>query len=104
MIITWLRWLVVPAAGHRAGVSGQSVASASVSRQKVIYEILRTDTGEVLGHHRTRQAAVDAWRRWAGVPVRITRWPRRSDGPGVLIVEGTWHETKRPDAADPDDD
>lgn len=41
---------------------------AAVSRQKVIYEILRSDTGEVLGQHRTRQAAVDGWRRWTGVP------------------------------------
>ena len=51
---------------------------------------------------RTRQAAVDTWRiKQTGLPVKIIRWPRRSDGPGVLIVEGTWHESHLPDAADP---
>jgi hypothetical protein len=75
-----------------------------MSRQKVIYEIARSDTGELLSQHRTRQAAVDAWRQWVGVPVRIVRWPQRSDGPGVLIVEGTWHEAKRADGRDPSDE
>jgi hypothetical protein len=37
------------------------------------------------------------------VPVKIIRSPRRSDGPGVLIVEGIWHESHRSDAADPQD-
>jgi hypothetical protein len=72
-----------------------------VSRQKVIYEIARSDTGEVLSQHRTRQAAIDGWRRATGVPVRIMRWPRHQDGPGVLVAEGVWHEEKRPDGADP---
>jgi Ni/Co efflux regulator RcnB len=76
----------------------------AVSRQKVIYEIARADTGEPLSQHRTRQAAVDNWRRFVGVPVRITRWSRYEDGPGVLIAEGTWHEAQRPDAADPFDE
>ena len=71
-----------------------------VSRQKVIYEIARSDTCGALSRHRT-QAAVDGWRRFTGVPVRITRWPRRTDGPGVLIAEGTWHEAYRPDGKDP---
>ena len=40
----------------------------------------------------------------AAVPAfEITRWSRHSDGPGVLIVEGAWHESHRPDAADPKD-
>jgi hypothetical protein len=75
-----------------------------VSRQKSIYEVIRADTGEVLSGHRTRQAAIDTWRiRWSGVPVKVIRWPRRGDGPGVLIVEGTWHESHRPTGADPTD-
>ena len=75
-----------------------------MSRQKAIYEVTHAETGEVLSGHRTRQAAVDTWRvRHAGLPVEIIRWPRRSDGPGVLIVEGTWHESHRGDAADPTD-
>lgn len=75
-----------------------------MSRQKSIYEVLRADTGEVLSGHRTRQAAVDTWRtRWSGLPVKIVRWPRRTDGPGVLVVEGTWHEPFRSDGADPTD-
>jgi hypothetical protein len=75
-----------------------------VSRQKAIYEILDVETGQVLSGHRTRQGAIDAWRvQHAGVPVKIVRWPRRTDGPGVLIVEGTWHESHRPDGADPSD-
>ena len=79
-------------------------APVRVSRQKVIYEITRADTGEVLSQHRTRQAAVDGWRRFTGVPVRIIRWPRRSDGPGVLLVEGIWHEAFRPDGKDSTDE
>jgi len=75
-----------------------------MSRQKVIYEIVKSDTGAVLSQHRTRQAAVDAWRQWVGVPVRIVRWPRHADGSGVLIVEGTWHEAQRPDGRDMTDD
>ncbi len=73
-----------------------------MSRQKSIYEVIHADSGEVLSGHRTRQAAVDQWRvQHSGLPVKIIRWPRRSDGPGVLIVEGTWHESHRPDSADP---
>jgi hypothetical protein len=44
---------------------------------------------------------VDQWRqRHAGMPVHIWRRPRRADEPSVLIVEGTWHESQRPDGAD----
>jgi hypothetical protein len=75
-----------------------------VSRQKAIYEVIHSETGQVLSGHRTRQGAVDTWRvRHSGVPVKIIRWPRRSDGPGVLVVEGIWHESHRPDGADPGD-
>ena len=75
-----------------------------MSRQKAIYEVIHTETGEVLSGNRTRQAAVDTGRvRHAGLPVKIIRWPRRSDGPGVLIVEGMWHESQRPDVAEPTD-
>jgi hypothetical protein len=73
-------------------------------RQKATYEITHAETGEVLSGHRTRRAAVDTWRgRHSGVPVKIIRWPRQNDGPGVLVVEGTWHESRRPDGADPTD-
>jgi hypothetical protein len=75
-----------------------------VSRQKAVYEVIRADTAEVLSGHRTRQGAIDAWRqRHSGLPVKVIRWPRRNDGPGVLVVEGTWHESTRPDVADPAD-
>jgi hypothetical protein len=75
-----------------------------MSRQKAIYEVTHAETGTVLSGHRTRQAAVDTWRvQHSGVPVKIIRSPRRSDGPGVLIVEGIWHESHRSDAADPQD-
>jgi len=40
-----------------------------VSRQKVVYELTNASTGEMLSQHRTRQAAVDGWRRQVGVPV-----------------------------------
>lgn len=76
----------------------------SVSRQKAIYEVTHAETGEVLSGHRTRRGAVDTWRvQHSGVPVKIIRWPRRTDGPGVLVVEGTWHESHRPDGADSKD-
>jgi len=46
---------------------------------------------------------VDNWR----IASPACRWrssgARHHDGPGVLIVEGTWHESQRPDAADPID-
>jgi hypothetical protein len=75
-----------------------------MSRQKAIYEVTHAETGDVLSGHRTRQAAVDTWRvQHSGLPVKIIRWPRRNDGPGVLIVEGTLHESHRPDAPDPQD-
>ena len=75
-----------------------------MSRPKAIYEVTHAETAELLSGHRTRQAAIDAWRvQHAGQPVKIIRWPRRSDGPGVLVVEGTWHESHRPDGADPRD-
>lgn len=84
--------------GHGAHRVGE------VSRQKAIYEVIQVGTGEVLSGHRTRQGAIDAWRtRWSGMPVKVIRWPRRTDGPGVLIVEGTWHEAFRPDGSDPTD-
>ena len=66
--------------------------------------MIQCETGRVLGGHRTRQPAVGTWRvRHSGLPVKIVRCPRRSDGPGVLSVEGAWHESHRPDAADPHD-
>jgi hypothetical protein len=75
-----------------------------MSRPKAVYEVIGSDTGEVLSGHRTRQGAIDGWRTsWSGLPVEVIRWPRHTDGPGVLIVEGTWHESHRPDGRDPTD-
>jgi hypothetical protein len=46
-----------------------------MSRQKAIYEVTHAETGEVLSGHRTRQAAVDAWRVYhSSQPVKIIRW------------------------------
>jgi hypothetical protein len=75
-----------------------------MDRQKAIYEVTHAETGDVLSGHRTRQAEVYTWRiQHAGLPVKFIRWPRGSDGPAVLIVEGTWHESHRSDAANPTD-
>jgi hypothetical protein len=71
-----------------------------MSRPKITYDIARLDTGEILSQHRTRQAAIDNWRlRHTGIAIRIWRRGRRTDGEGVLVVEGTWHEAIRPDGA-----
>lgn len=70
-----------------------------VSRAKGTYDI-EDRSGRLLSQHRTRQGAIDAWRlEHTGVSLRIWRRARGSEE-GVLIVEGTWHEAKRPDGAD----
>ena len=70
-----------------------------VSRAKGTYDIEDGD-GRLLGQHRTRQGAIDAWRlEHTGANVRIWRRARGAEM-GVLIVEGTWHEAKRLDCAD----
>jgi hypothetical protein len=67
-----------------------------VSRPKAWYEITRAESGELLSKHRTRQAAIDNWRSYTGVAVRIWRRPRLGDeSTRKLIVEGTWHESVR---------
>ena len=72
-----------------------------MSRPKVTYDIMSVGTGVVLSQHRTRRAAIDMWRvGHTGVRVQIWRRPRRLDEPGVLVVEGTWHEAIRPDGPD----
>jgi len=58
------------------------------------YEIVNAKTGQSLSTHRTRQAALDTWRRFPRVPVEV--WRRYSTGKDALIMEGTWWETKGP--------
>lgn len=57
--------------------------------------VIETAAGVELSRHRTRQGAADTWRtRHTGLDVRIYR----EDAKGVrtLVVEGIWHEAKRP--------
>lgn len=69
-----------------------------VSRPKVTYDITDARTGEILGQHRTRQAAIDNWReRHTGIPVKIIRRRRKGDPDDILVVEGVWHEAFRTD-------
>lgn len=75
-----------------------------MSWQKAIYEVTRVDTREVLRGHRTRQRAVRCMADpLVGRAGKGHRWPSYTDGPCVLIVEGTWHEVFRPDDSDPTD-
>ncbi len=64
-----------------------------MARSPVGYEVRNSASQVVMSRHRTRQAAVDAWReQWPGVAVQI--WRRYSNGTEVLVVEGTWHQTR----------
>jgi hypothetical protein len=66
-----------------------------MSRPGAVYEITHPETREVLSRHRTRQAALDAWRlQFAGVAVEI--WRRTVPKGETLIVEGVWYESQRP--------
>ena len=66
-----------------------------MGRPGAVYEITDMQTREVLSRHRTRQAALDAWRlRFTGVAVEI--WRRTVPKGETLIVEGTWYEAQRP--------
>jgi hypothetical protein len=60
-----------------------------------VYEVTDARSGEVLSRHRTRQAAIDTWRsKHTGTPVQV--WRRTVPKGETLVVEGTWHEAKRP--------
>jgi hypothetical protein len=66
-----------------------------MARAGAVYEVINATTGEILSRHRTRQAAVDAWRtEFIGVTVQV--WRRTVPHGERLIVEGTWHESHRP--------
>jgi hypothetical protein len=66
-----------------------------MARRRALYEVTHAESGEVLSRHRTRQAAVGAWRTVAtGTPVKIFRLEVPNGR--VLVVEGTWHESHRP--------
>ena len=65
-----------------------------MARRTAVYEVLDADSREVLGRHRTRQAAIDAWRlQWYNRHVRIERVGVPNEH--VLVVEGVWHESQR---------
>lgn len=65
-----------------------------MARRTAVYEVLDGETRQVLGRHRTRQAAIDAWRlQWPGRHIRIERVGVPNEQ--VLVVEGVWHESQR---------
>lgn len=67
-----------------------------MARRTAIYEVVDRGSEDVLSTHRTRQAAVDAWRlQWHGRWVRIER--RGVSTGKVVVAEGIWHEARRPD-------
>jgi hypothetical protein len=67
-----------------------------VARTGAVYEIIDVETHNVLSRHRTRQAAIDNWReQHAGRAVQV--WRRSVPSGETLVVEGVWHETRRPD-------
>lgn len=65
-----------------------------MARQAALYEVTVAGSGEVISRHRTRQAAVDAWRANAGTRIEIYRLTVPSGK--KLIAEGVWHEATRP--------
>jgi hypothetical protein len=59
------------------------------------YEVVDARTDEVLSRHRTRQAALDAWRtKFGGFAVQ-TRLVGHRPEDRVLIVAGVWHASGR---------
>ncbi len=65
-----------------------------MGRRTAVYEVVDAATREVLSRHRTRQAALDAWRlQFHGRRIRVER--RGVPSEHVLIVEGVWHESAR---------
>lgn len=69
-----------------------------VFRRRVSYEIVRIDTDEVLGSFRTREEAVETWRRdHPGVPIQIWRRASGPNGARVFIAQGTWDPVRQTD-------
>jgi hypothetical protein len=65
-----------------------------MGKRTAVYEVVDAATREALSRHRTRQAALDAWRlEFPGRRVRVER--RGIPNEHVLIVEGVWHESIR---------
>jgi hypothetical protein len=53
-----------------------------------LYEVVDARSGEVRSRHRTRQAALDAWRtEGVGIPIQIRKIGHRDT---TLIVMGIW--------------
>lgn len=52
-----------------------------------LYEVVDARTGQVRSRHRTRQAAIDAFRSAVGVPIQIRRIGHRDT---TLIMVGMW--------------
>jgi hypothetical protein len=53
-----------------------------------LYEVVDARSGEVRSRHRTRQAALDAWRtEGVGVPIQIRKIGHRDT---TLVVAGIW--------------
>ena len=80
----------------RAGVMCPALRENSwMARTGAVYEIIDVETRSVLSRHRTRQAAINTWReQHTGRAVQV--WRRTVPSGETLIVEGTWHEARRP--------
>jgi hypothetical protein len=75
---------------HRLGDRTPTDKTVAVPRRILLYDIVDAASGQSLSRHRTRQAAVDAWRqKFAGRAVKIFRLEGNTDK--VLVVEGIWH-------------
>ena len=69
--------------------------TGAMARRAALYEVVNGESGTVLSWHRTRNAAIDSWRlNFSGQPVQVFRLQVPSSK--VLVVEGIWHEAKRP--------
>lgn len=61
-----------------------------MARRVMLYEVVDARTGEVRTRHRTRQAALDAWRTGCvGVPIQIRRIGHTTT---TLVMAGIWLE------------
>jgi hypothetical protein len=71
-----------------------AITLSDMGKRTAVYEVVDAATREALSRHRTRQAALDAWRlEFPGRRVRVER--RGIPNEHVLIVEGVWHESIR---------
>lgn len=70
----------------------------SVFRRRVLYEIVRGDTNELLSAHKTREEAVETWRRdHPNVPIQLWRRATGPNGAEVFITQGTWDPVRQTD-------